>query len=96
MKDENYYIDVIKINEWLVEDLENKQSVIRFSDRIEHYLGDKLHNPHDAAIIWLPTNNQPEQKEYYLMGVRYDSKTEWEKYALKHSRADKIKKLYDQ
>jgi len=92
-KNEEYYIKEIKINEWLIEDLDNKRSVIRFANRIEYYLGNVLHNEDGAAIQYHVKTSLND--EYYLFGERYTDKEEWKKLAIKLSRKEKLTDIFN-
>lgn len=93
MKDEEYFINHIKIDDWLYDDVTNKKSKIRFRDRTEHYLGKDLHNEHDYAIVYNDMLKQNDNK-HYLYGKYYDNKQEWLKDAKKLARKDKLETIF--
>lgn len=94
-KNENYYIDTIKINDWLVEDLTDVRSQIIFAYKTEYYLGSQLHNEEGAAVEYFNKNNLTQQEnQYYLFGKRYESEKEWKIDAIKLSRKEKIKNIF--
>lgn len=89
---EQYYIDTIRIDEWLVDNMTDRHSVIRYHDRIEFYLGDKLHNDEDAAVMWHDANMP---KRYYLHGILYEDMEKWNQEARVLLRYRKTKDLMD-
>jgi len=96
IKGDAYYINEIKVNEWLVENLEGKRSIIRFANRTEYYLGEELHNEDGAAIVWGNKNGSLKSSEYYLFGEKYNDKLEWKKVATKLSRTAKINNIFSE
>ena len=90
-KSEEYYVNEIKVNDWLVDNLENKKSIIKFSNRIEYYLGESLHNEEGASVVW---NDKNLNDEYYLHGKKYKDKQTWYVDAIKMLRAKKIKECF--
>jgi hypothetical protein len=89
MEDNN---DKARLKEWFIENLENKRSHIKFKDKEEFYLGYDLHNEDGAAIIWKNVNMGV---EYYLFGEKFPNKEEWKKKAVKLSRKEKLKDIFD-
>jgi hypothetical protein len=83
----NFYKNSVKINEWL--NIENKNSIIHFKDRIEYKKNNQYHRLNGPAIDY----ENIDQDKYYYKGKLYDSKDEWLKITQKEVRKIKLKRL---
>jgi len=83
----DFYINVVKVNEWLISNSTN--SIIVFKDRKEYKKFNKYHRLNGPAIDF----DDIEKDKYYYRGVFYETKEEWEKISKKELRKIKLKKL---
>jgi len=83
----NFYKNSVKINEWL--NIENKNSIIHFKDRIEYKKNNQYHRLNGPAIDY----ENIDKDKYYYKGKLYDSKNEWLKITQKEVRKIKLKRL---
>lgn len=83
----DYYINTIKINDWLNNDKIN--SIIFFKDRKEFKKYNKYHRINGPAIDF----SDPEKDVYYYKGKLFENKKEWEKETIKVLRKIKLKNL---
>jgi len=83
---EKFYIDEINVLDWIQNDDEEQK--ILFSDKFEYKKNGKYHNINGPAII-----HKNGSEYYWIDGVYYQNKSEWEKISKNLKRKKVLKKI---
>ena len=84
----NWYKDEIQTKNWL--NSGQKNSIIKFKDKIEYKKNGKLHRLNGPAIEYI---QDATKSKYYYKGMHYEDKNEWLKVTVKELRKLKLKQI---
>ncbi len=88
----NWYKEQILVSDWLT--LPYKNSIIRYSNRIEFRKEGQLHRLNGPAIEYITTiPHNVKDDEYYIDGKKFDSYEQWLKISKQKLRKLKLKKI---